>query len=278
MDTEPGQNSVLTRLADEYDQETVSAVEEFYNGNALPSGTAEEACSTIKTRLHRIYPERFMETLYDDDNLNHIYTSVKHGSDGRYASLSPDYYRKPYDISDMSEIDAVVLDHCVIGDIIEKRNRETSCPIDAEETGELVQNLSDLPKYGKHYSYWNSGLKLMDRILQVNDSYDADITIMVPEGTERRLLNKPDFDSQQVREVFRYLNNVTEELVLPETARNTPGFSGAIEDKKIAEAAEQANAIIVSADKDYVRMESFFDAPVGTTDIVSQMFRQHYGQ
>lgn len=265
---------VLERIAEQYDQDTAARVQTFYSNDSYPGDTVEETVAAIGRRLHRIYPEEHLSTLFDVDSLNHVYSAMREGeAEPGCESISAEFYTKPYENDAAADIDAVVFDHSVIGDVAYQRNRESTEYLGAEDVDEAVQRVDDFTdRPSPHYLYWNDALYTQEAVHAVNAVTDAEIAMLVPEGTKDQLMKKPDFNKDQVEEAFRYLD--VDEVALPDEARPVPGFYGAEQDKKIAEATEQENGILVTADKDHLRMEPHFDITVGTTDIVRQLLEE----
>ncbi len=271
---EAGDHPALERLADDYGPDTARAVQDFYDGNSFPQGDPEEVYKTLRTRLHRIYPEAFSTYVVDDDRLKHAYVAVDEGVEGNGSSddICKAFYRKPYDLDEIEDIEAVVLDHCVLGDIVNKRNRI------GEKVDEPVSDVvEDYLEDNLPGTFWYNGLDIMDDVLTANNQEQDDISIKIPAGTVQRFRRKPEFDTTVVNEVFRYLDKVTEEMALPENPRQISGYENAVEDRKIAEAAERENALVVSTDEDFVGLESEFDISVASPDLAEYLLEQRYG-
>ncbi len=263
-----------------YNEDTWSKVKEFYHMNILPSGDPEEKARKIESRLYKIYPEKYFEEKFENEEINNIYSvSLRKKNDGRHLVL-PFSYQDELELSEFDGVDGVVLDHSVVYSIME---RSSTIKLDnmldkkveplkrvLDEIEERGESLRSVDPYGlaedvkesisKTTSVqWYKPLELMDNILTWRKRGDVYIDLCYPDDLkEKATLHASRTGGNGIYrqiETINLLEDIGEPLDIPKSLKKSfeKDFKTMAEDKTIIEVAKEKyeKPMIVTYDSDF---------------------------
>lgn len=143
---------VLERVEQKYDEEVREVAEQLY-GSEIPAVDADRQLDWLESRFYK-HIESFREERFQTPVLNDVYSSVLPRS-----IESEDTIISTFDyVQDFNGYDAVVLDHCVAFQILEKST---------------FQYYSE----GRRYQDWTEAMEILDEAAQSTEVYvPADLT------------------------------------------------------------------------------------------------------
>ncbi|GEM_PF-3049760 len=263
-----------------YDKAEWEKVREFYHMNMLPCGDPEEKAKKIESRLYKIYPEKYFEERFENEELNSIYSvALQKKMDGRHLVL-PFSYQDELELHKFHDVDGIVLDHSIVYSIMErsgnikldkgvnkrieplydvlneiKRSGERLNSIDpyhlGEEIKETMSKTSMVP--------WYKPLELMDNVVTWRRNGDAYIDITYPgDLKEKATLHANGTGGDGIHremEIINLLEEIGEPLDIPKWLKRSfeDDFQDMAEDRAIIEVAKEKyeRPMIITYDSDF---------------------------
>jgi len=254
-----------------YDKNTWLEVVKYYNdGGTLPDAdNTKRKVDKVEARLHKIYPEKYFLEEFETDEINEIY-SITCSMRGR-----PDAQKLPFSfhdkIPDLTDLDAVVIDHSILRSIIEKTDKikledcddleerlkplkrtldEVYDDIDVVNCGYLEEDMKDCISKSTAVS-WKKPLEFLDELEKLRREEEVDIDIRHPDDLKTRALwHALDYTNHNVLQEFKIintLNEISQELPVSE-------YDIGKDDEAIAETAAEDydKFLVLTYDNDFI--------------------------
>lgn len=185
------ESDVFQRIEDRYSEELRQLVENQYTSQ-IPKGDIKPQVRWLESRFHEISPE-FYEEKFSHPYLNDIYSSLlpQNVNEAQNTVIHTDPLNS---YREFENYDAIVLDHCIIFEILEKGDR--SYYLDGLNTANWIDTMNTLDEAQKRSEIYvpsdlNTKTNRKDKLGQVKPAklfiegfknLDLDQEIQIPSG------------------------------------------------------------------------------------------------
>ncbi|MFB6216824.1 MAG: hypothetical protein ABEJ72_07640 [Candidatus Aenigmatarchaeota archaeon] len=241
-----------------YGDDTVGKVEEYYKDGKLPHGDSRERARKIESRLHRIYPEKFLSDRYENEPLNHIFSIVQTTENEENLWVIPEEHYRDLDPGYNGCVDGIYFDHCTLYNVFNRTNVLVEPPVDILEPDDMYE----IP--------WHKPLDVVDDALQLEEENGLDLDIGFPGDVYFRARTfKGGSNKHKEYEAIRYFERIGDRFKISLPQSYSPGDYSFIEDKAIAEGIlrQSDEPVLMTFDRHFTDIEGVDILPPDLTHL-----------